>query len=134
MKKIELKDQFVEMRAAGISFAEIAEKLGVSKQTLISWSKELSREIHNARTMRTDALFEKYKVAKTARIEFFGDQLAGIFGELKKRDLGEVATPELMKQAVRIGEFLRDESEPLFFEGEEETFQFSKFAPETWPA
>lgn len=133
MKKIESKEQFVEMRAAGISFAEIAEKLGVSKPTLISWSKELAREIHNARTMRMDALFEKCKVAKTARIEFFGAQLAAIFEQLQQRDLSEVSTAELMKQAVRIGEFLRDESEPLYFEGADETFQFSKFAPETWP-
>lgn len=132
MKKIELKDQFVEMRAAGVSFADIAEKLGVSKQTLISWSKELSREIHNARTMRMDALFEKCRVAKSARIEHFGAQLGAIFEQLQQRDLSEVSTAELMKQAVRVGQFLRDESEPLFFEGENP--QYFQQDTETWPA
>jgi IS30 family transposase len=31
-----LKDQFIELRAQGVSFAVIAERLGVAKSTLIT--------------------------------------------------------------------------------------------------
>ena len=50
--KADLKERFIELRAAGLSYADAAEQLNVSKPTLIAWSKELSCQIANARNIR----------------------------------------------------------------------------------
>jgi len=55
MKKAKDKEQFIELRAEGRSYADIAVALHVSKPTLIAWSKELQNEVANARTLRLDA-------------------------------------------------------------------------------
>ena len=41
--KQEQKERLIELRAAGHSFEAIAKTLGISKPTLISWSRGLSR-------------------------------------------------------------------------------------------
>ena len=79
MKNANEKERFVELRAEGRSYADIAAALKVSKPTLIAWGKELHRDIGNARTLRMDELFEKYAVAKAKRIEVFGERLEAIF-------------------------------------------------------
>ena len=116
--KTDLKEQFIELRASGLSYAAIAEQLGISKPTLISWARELHAELRNARTMRMDELFERFTVAKTKRIEAFGKRLDAILAELDKRDLSTVRTETLLTVALKHGEMLRAEHEPLAFEGE----------------
>jgi DNA-binding XRE family transcriptional regulator len=111
--KAELKERFVELRAAGLSYADAAEQLGVSKPTLIAWSKELSFQIKNARNLRLDALFERFAIAKEKRVEVFGERLKAILTELDKRDLTEVPTPALLTLALKYGEHLREEYRPL---------------------
>ena len=41
-----LKQRFIEMRAKDISYDKISKELGVSKQTLINWSKNFNIEIY----------------------------------------------------------------------------------------
>ena len=45
------KHQFIECRASGMSFDRIAEKLKVSKPTLINWSRDSSLEIQNLKAL-----------------------------------------------------------------------------------
>ena len=40
MKDQQTVQQFIELRARGISFAKIAQQLGVAKSTLVNWSRE----------------------------------------------------------------------------------------------
>ena len=49
--KLEVQNQFVELRAKGNSYDNIAKTLGVSKSTLLSWSKDLSMAIENERNV-----------------------------------------------------------------------------------
>jgi len=58
MKDTETKTRFVELRAQGLSFAKIAEEIGVSKQSLIAWSKDLRLEIENLKQIELEALRE----------------------------------------------------------------------------
>jgi hypothetical protein len=111
--KQEVRELFVEMRAAGHSFAYIAEKLEISKTTLISWSKSLVIEIQNARSLRLDELYQRFIVAKERRIEAFGNRLEAILAELDKRNLAEIETEKLLMLALKYGECLRTEYEPL---------------------
>jgi len=113
MKHAGEKERFIELRAEGLSYADIAVKLNVSKPTLIAWGKDLQREVANARTLRLDALFEKYAVAKSKRIEVFGKRLEAILAELDTRKLEDVSTSALLKLALAYGDRLKDEAEPL---------------------
>ena len=67
MKTAEDRERFVELRAAGLSYAKIAEALAVSKPTLVSWAKEMQVELANARAMRADETLQKYAEARDRR-------------------------------------------------------------------
>jgi transposase-like protein len=110
--KVELKERFVELRAAGHSYADIAESIGVSKPTLMSWAEELADELEIARALRWDELVERFAVAKEKRVEIFGKRLDVILAELDKRDLSEVKTEKLLVLALKYGATLREEYEP----------------------
>lgn len=134
MKSTADKERFVELRAAGLSYDAIAAQVNVSKPTLIAWGRELAKEVHNARAVRMDELFEKYAVAKAKRVEVFGQRMNGILAELDKRDLADVPTEGLLKLALRYGEAMREEHEPLSMQGEDSAFDFSAMSTTaTWP-
>lgn len=118
MKNANDKERFIELRAENRSYADIADILKVSKTTLIAWAKDLEIDIKNARTLRMDELFEKYAVAKAKRVEIFGERLKAILAELDKRNLDEVPTAVLLGLALKYGESLRNEYEPLKLQGE----------------
>lgn len=118
MKNANDKERFIELRAENRSYADIADILKVSKTTLIAWAKDLEIDIQNARTLRMDELFEKYAVAKAKRVEIFGERLKAILAELDKRNLDEVPTAVLLGLALKYGESLRNEYEPLKLQGE----------------
>lgn len=135
MKNANDKERFIELRAEGRSYADIAVALKVSKPTLIAWGKELQKEISNARTLRMDELFEKYAVAKSKRVEVFGKRLEAIMTELETRDMTDVPTPSLLALALKYGESLKAEYEPLKLLGDEMDWQdMATIGPETWPA
>lgn len=56
---IDVKEQFIEMKANEYSFSSISEELKVSKPTLIDWSKEFKMDIENCRSLEIKALQEK---------------------------------------------------------------------------
>lgn len=55
----ETKNQFIELRANGHSFDTIAEKLNVSKQTLLRWARDFDSEIRSLRAVQLAALYDK---------------------------------------------------------------------------
>lgn len=121
---------------SGLSYSDAAAELNVSKTTLITWSKSLQKELANARTLRLDALFKRFAVAKDKRVELFGKRLESILAELDRRDLTDVKTDTLLSLALKYGENLRAEHEPLTFKGEDPVFDmsFPLTASTTWPA
>ena len=134
--KTELQERFIELRAEGRSYADIAAALDVSKTTLIEWGKTLKKEVANARTLRLDALFQLYAVSKAKRIEVFGKRLEAILAELDKRDLADVPTPVLLKLALDYGAKLKDEEDVLAIQGGAQDPMIglceSLVSPETW--
>ena len=134
MKNAKDKERFIELRAEGRSYADIAAALNVSKPTLIAWGKELQKEVANARTLRLDALFEKYAVAKSKRVEVFGKRLDAILTELDTRPLSDVKTDALLKLALDYGDRLKDEAVPLTMQGEDSLDFAMPTIRDTWPA
>ena len=60
MGNSEKKNKFVELRAKGMSFENIAKELGICKQTCINWSKDLEFQVNNLKAIEMEALQEKY--------------------------------------------------------------------------
>ncbi len=107
--KLELKSQFIELRAKGWSYVKISRKLKVSKNTLANWGAELEGEIASLKAMELEALYEKSYMTKEARIKLLGAQLKGIQDELKKRGLEDVSTDKLLDMELKLYQALQAE-------------------------
>ena len=107
--KAELKPEFVELRATGLSLAKIAERLSVSKTTLIAWEKELSNEIAEARFLEMQSVLEAYKACKAERVKFLGKMYERLTEELTKRDLSEVEPAKLLEMLFKVEQRLESE-------------------------
>jgi transcriptional regulator len=121
MKDQETKNRFVELRAKGWSYDRIAQELKTTKQTLISWSKELSLIIENLRAIELETIQEKYFAMREKRIEIFGETLKAIRKELDQRDLKDIPTDKLFSLLLKYSEALKGESLETVFSAEEDS-------------
>ena len=103
--KTDKKQAFIRLRAKGNSLDRIAKKLGVSKRTLISWSKEFEKEISTCTSLEMDALLNEHKMTRLGQMESLGIQLTKIHEELKRRDFSSVPTHKLIELELKILEF-----------------------------
>ena len=92
MKDTETKHRFIELRAKGHSYDNIAHELDVSKPTLLAWGAELSKEISEAKIIELDAILEHFELMKVARVKSLVTFLKKVETELEKRDLSNVST------------------------------------------
>ena len=53
------KDQFLEMRAKGLSLSRIATDIHVSQRTLVDWNRQLAPDIRALRAVHLEALHEQ---------------------------------------------------------------------------
>lgn len=113
--KHDIQLQFVELRAKGNSYDRIADNLGVSKGTLIEWSKQMYKEISNLKSIETDALLGKHRMARIHQLEIFGSQLNKIREELDKRDLSDVSTDKLLSMELKIIESINNGGSDIKF-------------------
>jgi len=107
--KAELKPEFIELRASGLSLAKIAERLSVSKTTLIAWEKELCNEIAEARFLEMQSVLEAYKACKVERVKFLGKLYERLTEELSKRDFSEVEAIKLLEMLFKVEQRLESE-------------------------
>jgi hypothetical protein len=123
MKDEATRNRFVELRALGWSYDRIAKELTVSKQSLISWSKQLSLEISNLRAIRLESIQEQYSLLKSQRIEILGQKLKAIKDELDRRNLTDIPTEKLFNILFKGLAILERDVPEL-------TFQDESLAPE----
>ena len=82
MKNQNLQEEFIRLRALGVSYDKIARTISVSKPTLLKWAKECADEVVNELYFNIDNLLEQYCVIKTSRIEALANCLKKSFEEL----------------------------------------------------
>lgn len=133
MKDQATRERFVELRAEGLSYQVIAEKLGVSKQTLCTWAHDLRHELANARAIRRDELLQRYALASERRVESFGKRFQAIMAELESRNLGDVPTRDLLALALKWNQHAREEAQPPNLIGNMGLDEWPQ-AVKTWPA
>lgn len=94
--------EFIELRSKGNSFDVIAKKIGVSKGTLIKWSRDFNDDVANYTAIEREKLIEAAKLTKQHQITMLGKHLEMIRGELANRDLSSVPTSKLIEIELKI--------------------------------
>lgn len=107
--KNEVKAQFIEMRAKGLSIRATAKTLKLSPQTLSNWQAEMEEEIARLKAVELESLYEQYHLLKEHRLQLLGNQLQDIKDELSKRNLSEVPTDKLLDIQLRYLDDIRKE-------------------------
>jgi len=107
--KIEIRTQFIELRAKGWSYRRIARRLKISKSTLANWSQELEEEIASLKAMELEGLFEQFFLLKEGRVRLLGSLLKKIKTEALARDLSQVPTDKLLELLLKYQEALQAE-------------------------
>ena len=115
MTDAENMGRFVMLRSQGWSFNRIAVELGVSKPTLIKWSRQFEFEIRNLRATETEALAEQLFKPVHERWEVMARDLARVEEELGKRKLDDIPTARLFALAATLREKIAAETAPPDF-------------------
>ncbi len=120
MELIEIKRQFIQLRAKGYSFDKIAKELGKAKQTLIDWSKEFQEEIANVKASELESLYETYHLQRENRLQIFGELLLKLKAEALKRDFSEIPAEKLLELLLKYNSQVREDYiEPRFTTSQE---------------
>ena len=120
METLNVKDNFIELRAKGWSFDKIAKELGKSKQTLIDWSKELQDEIANRKALELELIYESYYLMRENRLQTFGAMLTKIKEEVSSRNLSDVPTDKLLELLLKYNSQIKEEIvEPTYKSSQE---------------
>lgn len=93
------KEEFIRLRALGMSYNRIAQTIGVSKPTLLKWNQQCSDVVSNQLYFNVENLLEQYKVLKISRVEAFAGNLKRVLEELSTRDLSSISTKDLISIA-----------------------------------
>lgn len=109
MKPQEQKTEFIKLRAAGKSYAAIADTLHISKSTCAAWERELSAAISELKQEQLNELYNSYYMTREARIKKLGDTLGGIDTALAKADLSKMPPEKLLEYKLKYTEALKGE-------------------------
>jgi len=115
---VEQKEQFVILRAKGFSFDKIAEKLDISKPTLIKLQGELLEQVKKQQYFEMENLLEHYSVMRINRFErntrLLNSVLTELESKVEEQELSELSIPELLKLAEKLEQSIsQDTDKPL---------------------
>ena len=107
VKSHEQKTEFIQMRAAGNSYAAISKKLHISKDTCHTWEKELKKEISKHKGEQLNELYTSYYMTRAARIKKLGDTLSSINSALDSANLTEIPPEKLLDYKLKYTDALK---------------------------
>lgn len=114
MKDQETIDRFIALRVQGQSYSHISAELGVTKQTLVRWSRIHRFELQNQQALAMDDLRNRILGASPRRVDDLLQKLARVEGELRGRDLSKVPTAALFKLSESLRRQIADETAVSF--------------------
>lgn len=123
MENMEVKEKFIELRAKGNSLQSIADNLGVTKQTLITWGKTLEVELRNQKALEYDALITKYEITRESKLKVYMELMNKIVDQVKDRDLSDLSTEKLYLLYFKIRNELDKMPTTATFEANETSWE-----------
>ena len=109
MLPAEVKQEFIKLRAEGLSYGKIQKKLNISKSTCSSWENKFADQIAEYKAEQLTALYDEYGMLKEARIKRLGDTVNKIKTALDNVDLSEVAPEKLLELYLKYTDALNNE-------------------------
>lgn len=94
--KIEKQQKFIELRAEGLSFDEIAKKVNISKPTLIKWSKELKDKIDEVTQIIEEQFLAEQRIKNIARAQIISEELDRAYNALSNTDYEDMKKKDLI--------------------------------------
>lgn len=87
--------RFIELRAQGRTYVQLMAELGVSKPTLIAWSRKHQFQIQNLRAIELEAVADQWLDSIANRVRGLGEQLRQVEAELSTRAVKDLSTTQL---------------------------------------
>lgn len=112
MKTAETKQEFIKLRAEGLSYRKIQDRIGVSKSTCQKWEQAYKREIAELKADSMSELYNAYGMTKEARIKKLGDTLNRLQTALDGIDLTQVPPEKLLDFYLKYADALKTEYTP----------------------
>lgn len=113
MKPAETKQEFIRLRADGLSYRAIQEKIGVCKSTCSEWEQAYKKEIAQLKADSMSDLYNAYGMTREARIKKLGSTLNRLQTALDDVDLTALPPEKLLDYYLRYSDALKSEYLPL---------------------
>lgn len=113
--------KIIKLRAQGKSYAYIAKKLRVSKQTAIDYCKENEEAIATLKATELEALYEECRINKEARLHALSSLRDKLQTAIDGRDFADVASDKLASLLLQTEAAIKEEAvEPHFLSSAEQ--------------
>jgi hypothetical protein len=105
---IDKRQKFIELRAEGMSFDKIAEKLHISKPTLIKWSRAFKEDIVLISKVIDEQFIIEQKTKRTIRAQKISDELDKAYEALSQTDYKNMNKKELISIIEKLDNKLNE--------------------------
>jgi hypothetical protein len=96
------KNEFVTLRAEGLSFDKISEKLKIPVRTLFRWAKDKADEINTMKDAAFESLLESLKVNAGNRLRMLAEDLNKINKRTAISSFNYISDIDLLKYKLKI--------------------------------
>jgi len=96
------KNEFVTLRAEGLSFDKISEKLKIPVRTLFRWAKDKADEINTMKDAAFESLLESLKVNAGNRLRMLAEDLNKINKRTSTSLFNYISDIDLLKYKLKI--------------------------------
>src|SRR5688572_24594721 len=94
----EIRNKFIELRAQNISLRQIADQLGVHRNTLMEWDREFFCEILRLRRAEREALLERILPKPERQLTDIVEEYDRVTAQLRKRDYDDATIAFLARR------------------------------------
>jgi hypothetical protein len=108
MHSNDTKDQFLELRAKGLSLARIATDIHVSQRTLVEWNRQLAPDICALRAVHLEALHEQILASRQEDLTRLAKVQANVEAAITERDFSWVDSDKLVRIYLDLRHEIRD--------------------------
>ena len=105
MHNPETKNEFLKLRAQGLSFDRISSRLHVSKPTLLAWNRQQLSRCRGPRALELKAIEESLPAQELLRCTM---SLRAVEQELASRGFREIPTDQLQRYATVLRERIQE--------------------------
>lgn len=112
MKDEATRQEFIRLRAEGMSYRRIADILKISRSTCSLWERELEQSIKQHKQEVLEEMYNNYAMTKAARVQRLGSTLNRIRAALDSADLEAMPPEKLLDFYLKYAAALKEEYSP----------------------